>query len=87
MMKKVLCILVALLMIVTMAPTAVLAEEGQPAVDAGTVVLVGTDSTRIVKEVFRLLDDNKAYERMSHAHNPYGDGLASRRIASIIRGE
>ncbi len=61
--------------------------ERPEAVDAGTVVLVGTDSTRIVKEVFRLLDDNKAYERMSHAHNPYGDGLASRRIASIIRGE
>lgn len=59
--------------------------ERPEAVDAGTVVLVGTDSVRIVEEVSRLLNDQEAYERMSHAHNPYGDGQASTRIAAIIR--
>jgi len=61
--------------------------ERPEAVDAGTVVLVGTDSARIVEEVSRLLDDDAAYERMSRAHNPYGDGEASRRIASLIAGQ
>jgi UDP-N-acetylglucosamine 2-epimerase (non-hydrolysing) len=59
--------------------------ERPEAVDAGTVVLVGTDSARIVEEVSLLLDDEKAYERMSHSHNPYGDGQASSRITAIIR--
>lgn len=58
--------------------------ERPEAVDAGTVMLVGTDSTRIVAEVSRLLDDPVAYARMSEAHNPYGDGLASSRIAEIV---
>jgi len=58
--------------------------ERPEAVDAGTVQLVGTDAARIVAEATRLLDDETAYEAMSRAHNPYGDGLASKRIAEII---
>ncbi|MRF64810.1 UDP-N-acetylglucosamine 2-epimerase (non-hydrolyzing), partial [Staphylococcus epidermidis] len=49
------------------------------AVAAGTVCLVGTDSQRIVAEVTRLLEDDAAYQAMSRAHNPYGDGEACRR--------
>jgi len=58
--------------------------ERPEAIDAGTVMLVGTDSARIVAEVSRLLDDPVEYARMSEAHNPYGDGFASSRIAKII---
>jgi UDP-N-acetylglucosamine 2-epimerase (non-hydrolysing) len=57
--------------------------ERPEAVDAGTVKLVGTDEDSIVRETLRLLKDSEAYEAMSRAHNPYGDGLASRRIAKI----
>jgi UDP-N-acetylglucosamine 2-epimerase (non-hydrolysing) len=59
--------------------------ERPEAVDAGTVKLVGTDSALIVSEVNRLLDDKAAYEAMSFAHNPYGDGKAVDRILSRIR--
>jgi UDP-N-acetylglucosamine 2-epimerase (non-hydrolysing) len=59
--------------------------ERPEAVDAGTVKLVGTDSALIVAEVSRLLDDRAAYEAMSFAHNPYGDGKAVDRILSRIR--
>lgn len=58
--------------------------ERPEAVDAGTVKLVGTDAKLIVREVSRLLDDRKAYQSMSLAHNPYGDGLASGRIRDAI---
>lgn len=54
--------------------------ERPEAVAAGTVKLVGTDEARIVAEVTRLLTDAPEYARMSRAHNPYGDGLAARRI-------
>lgn len=60
--------------------------ERPEAVDAGTVRLVGTDSTRISADVSELLDKPELYEKMSHAHNPYGDGRASSRIAAIIVG-
>ncbi|MFH7097856.1 non-hydrolyzing UDP-N-acetylglucosamine 2-epimerase, partial [Klebsiella pneumoniae] len=50
--------------------------ERPEAVAAGTVCLVGTDSQRIVAEVTRLLEDDAAYQAMSRAHNPYGDGEA-----------
>ena len=60
--------------------------ERPEAVDAGTVLLVGTDAQRIVEEANALLDDTHAYQQMSRAHNPYGDGLASKRIADIICG-
>lgn len=58
--------------------------ERPEAVDAGTVRLVGTDDTRIVAEIERLLDDANAYAEMSEAHNPYGDGQACSRIADRI---
>jgi len=58
--------------------------ERPEAVDAGTVKLVGTDSDLIVRELSNLLDNQQAYDRMSRAHNPYGDGLASGRIRDAI---
>lgn len=58
--------------------------ERPEAVEAGTVRLVGTDAIRIAQETFRLLDDPAAYQAMSLAHNPYGDGKAATRIASLI---
>jgi UDP-N-acetylglucosamine 2-epimerase (non-hydrolysing) len=51
---------------------------------AGTAKLVGTDSARIVTEIFSLLDDDTAYAAMSRAHNPFGDGRSGERIARII---
>jgi UDP-N-acetylglucosamine 2-epimerase (non-hydrolysing) len=58
--------------------------ERPEAVSAGTVKLVGTDIDIITREVQALLDDEIAYNKISFAHNPYGDGQASRRIAKII---
>ena len=58
--------------------------ERPEAVKAGTVRLVGTDETRIIAEAGRLLDDPTAYRQMGVTHNPYGDGLASQRIASVL---
>nr|WP_286165994.1 UDP-N-acetylglucosamine 2-epimerase (non-hydrolyzing) [Porphyrobacter sp. SLTP] len=60
--------------------------ERPEGVAAGTAKLVGADATVIVAETSRLLDDPAAYEAMSRAHNPYGDGTASRQIANIIAG-
>lgn len=54
--------------------------ERPEAVDAGTARLVGTDAATIAAEASRLLSDSKAYEAMARAVNPFGDGLASRRI-------
>ncbi len=67
-------------------PILVLREktERPEAVEAGTVRLVGSDEERIVRETFRLLDDEKEWEAMARVHNPYGDGRASERIASVI---
>uniref|UniRef100_UPI004056FAA7 non-hydrolyzing UDP-N-acetylglucosamine 2-epimerase n=1 Tax=Candidatus Electronema sp. TaxID=2698783 RepID=UPI004056FAA7 len=59
--------------------------ERPEAVAAGTVLLVGTDTARIVRETERLLDDEAAYRRMSGASNPYGDGHAAARIAEILQ--
>lgn len=59
--------------------------ERPEAVDAGTVRLVGTDSQRIVDEVTRLLRDDEEYQRMSRAHNPYGDGRACERILAALK--
>ncbi len=58
--------------------------ERPEALDAGTVQLVGTDYDKIVNSVSRLLDDQKEYDRMSKAVNPYGDGLACSRIVSKL---
>lgn len=59
--------------------------ERPEAVDAGTVKLVGTDKARIVSEATTLLDDPAAYEEMSYAHNPYGDGKAVARIVEALK--
>ena len=59
--------------------------ERPEAVEAGTVKLVGTDDELIVQETMRLLNDREAYEAMSHAHNPYGDGKAADRILAAIK--
>ena len=59
--------------------------ERPEAVEAGTVRLVGTDRDRIFGAVSEVLTDAAAYDRMSRAHNPYGDGNASARIADILR--
>ncbi|EPE7491872.1 non-hydrolyzing UDP-N-acetylglucosamine 2-epimerase [Cronobacter universalis] len=59
--------------------------ERPEAVEAGTVRLVGTDTQRIVAEVTRLLNDEAAYQAMSHAHNPYGDGQACERILHALK--
>ena len=58
--------------------------ERPEGVRAGTVRLVGSDTGRIVEEASRLLDDRSAYEAMSKAIQPYGDGCAARRIADIL---
>ena len=59
--------------------------ERPEAVDAGTVEIVGSNQQRIVEGVSRLLNDKKHYQAMSHAHNPYGDGLACKRIVDVLR--
>ena len=58
--------------------------ERPEAVKYGTVKLVGTNIDKIVSEANILLKDNDAYENMSKAINPYGDGKASERIADAI---
>lgn len=58
--------------------------ERPEAVHAGTVRLVGTDSSRIVNEVRNLLNNDAAYKEMANAVNPYGDGLAAERSVAAI---
>ncbi|MFM5840371.1 non-hydrolyzing UDP-N-acetylglucosamine 2-epimerase [Aeromonas rivipollensis] len=60
--------------------------ERPAAVKAGTVRLVGTCDETIVAETVRLLDDELAYQVMSHANNPYGDGKTSQRIVEAVLG-
>ena len=59
--------------------------ERPEALESGTVHLVGTDYDKIVNEVSTLLDDSQAYERMSRAVNPYGDGMACQRIIDVLK--
>lgn len=59
--------------------------ERPEAIEAGTVRLVGTDAEVIVSAVQGLIDDAEQYEKMSRAHNPYGDGQASRRILEFLK--
>lgn len=61
--------------------------ERPEALKSGTVHLVGTNHDLIVKEVSTLLEDADAYERMSKAVNPYGDGKACERIVRVLKGE
>lgn len=58
--------------------------ERPEGVAAGTLKLVGTDEEAIYNAFTELLDNQEAYERMSHASNPYGDGFASERIADVL---
>ena len=58
--------------------------ERPEGVAAGTAKLVGNDEEVIVTEASRLLDDSASYEAMARAHNPFGDGRSSERIARII---
>ena len=59
--------------------------ERPEALTSGTVHLVGTDYNKIISEVSTRLDDKDAYEKMSKAVNPYGDGLACNRIVSKLK--
>jgi UDP-N-acetylglucosamine 2-epimerase (non-hydrolysing) len=59
--------------------------ERPEAVEAGTVKLVGTNKETIIKEAQNLLDNETEYNKMSKAHNPYGDGNACERIANFIK--
>ena len=58
--------------------------ERPEGISAGTLKLVGTDEETICNETKKLLTDNKEYEKMSRASNPYGDGHASERIVDAI---
>ena len=59
--------------------------ERPEALDAGTVKLVGTDYNKIVKEISNLIDSDVEYVKMSHAVNPYGDGMACERIVEFVK--
>ena len=59
--------------------------ERPQALEAGTVKLVGTNYEKIVSEVSALLDNQDYYDKMSKAVNPYGDGLACKRIVEILK--
>ncbi len=59
--------------------------ERPEAVEFGTVKLVGTDCDKIFDEANILLNNQQAYKKMSEAVNPYGDGLASKRIVDILK--
>ncbi|MCD8197608.1 MAG: UDP-N-acetylglucosamine 2-epimerase (non-hydrolyzing) [Lachnospiraceae bacterium] len=61
--------------------------ERPEGIKAGTLKLVGTDESVIYDNFKLLLEDKAAYEAMSTASNPYGDGFASRRIADILEGK
>ena len=58
--------------------------ERPEAVEAGTVLLVGTDEDKIFSRTAELLSGGKLYSRMKRAHNPYGDGRAAERIADYF---
>lgn len=59
--------------------------ERPEAVDAGTVKLVGTNEQLIIQETQILIDNTTAYQKMSKAHNPYGDGNAAKRIVQFLQ--
>ena len=59
--------------------------ERPEAIEYGTVKLVGTDKEKIVLTVEKLLKDEAEYKKMSEAINPYGDGLASKRIVDVLK--
>ena len=59
--------------------------ERPEAVEAGTVLLVGTNEDMIVSKALDLLNNQESFVKMSKLHNPYGDGLASKRIVKFIK--
>jgi UDP-N-acetylglucosamine 2-epimerase (non-hydrolysing) len=59
--------------------------ERPEALEAGTVKLVGTDKSTIIKEAQELLDNPLSYEKMAKAHNPYGDGNACKKIVDFLK--
>lgn len=59
--------------------------ERPEAIEAGTVFLVGTNKAQIIKKVNQLIDNKEVYEKMSKAHNPYGDGKASQNIYLTLK--
>ncbi|OTG71001.1 UDP-N-acetylglucosamine 2-epimerase (non-hydrolyzing) [Acinetobacter sp. ANC 4169] len=59
--------------------------ERPEAVEAGTVKLVGTDTTVIEKSVTDLLTNNELYKQMAEAHNPYGDGTSCQQIIEFLK--
>jgi UDP-N-acetylglucosamine 2-epimerase (non-hydrolysing) len=59
--------------------------ERPEAVDAGTVILVGTDKEKIMMECEKLLNDQALYNTMSELHNPYGDGKACEKIVEFLK--
>ena len=61
--------------------------ERPEGIEAGTLRLVGTDEEVIYRSFTELLENEEAYERMSNACNPYGDGHACERIADILEGK
>lgn len=58
--------------------------ERPEAITSGTAIIVGTDFKKIVSSVVKILDNKDLYSKMAEAHNPYGNGEASRRIVSIL---
>lgn len=61
--------------------------ERPEGIKAGTLKLVGTDEETIYREFKKLVENEEEYKKMSHASNPYGDGLACKRIADILEKE
>ena len=61
--------------------------ERPEALEAGTVILVGTGTYEIVKQASLLLSNDNLYERMSKAHNPYGDGSSCEKIVKVLLNE
>lgn len=61
--------------------------ERPEGIEAGTLKLVGTEEARVYSSFRELLDSKEAYNKMSHASNPYGDGHACERIADILENE
>lgn len=59
--------------------------ERPEAVEAGAVLLVGTNEDLIVSKAIELLNNEEDFEKMSKLHNPYGDGLASKRIVEFLK--
>ena len=59
-------------------------DRASDGVEAGTLKLVGSNEETIYNTFKQLLEDKEAYDKMSHACNPYGDGRACKRIADVL---